>query len=68
MQEDEEEEEEHQNVGGGRGGGEGGGDAAIGSAMQQRAWEGAPAGNLKEKLGEPEKMDLWKVSKGWGRS
>ena len=28
--------------------------------MQQRAWEGAPAGNLKEKLGEPGKMDLWK--------
>ena len=52
---------EHKNLGGGRGAGEGGGDAAIGSAiMQQRAWEGAPAGNLKEKLGEPGKMDLWK--------
>ena len=43
---------EQENEGGGRGGG--GGDAPIGSAMQQRAWEGAPAGNLKEKLGEPE--------------
>ena len=42
---------EQENEGGGRGGG---GDAPIGSAMQQRAWEGAPAGNLKEKLGEPE--------------
>ena len=41
--------EEQENEGGG-----GGGDAPIGSAMQQRAWEGAPAGNLKEKLGEPE--------------
>ena len=33
----------HQNAGGGRGAGEGGGDAAIGSAMQQRAWEGGSA-------------------------
>ena len=46
--------EEQENEGGGRGAGGGGGDAPIGSAMQQRAWEGAPAGNLKEKLGEPE--------------
>ena len=45
--------EEQENEGGG-----GGGDAPIGSAMQQRAWEGAPAGNLKEKLGEPENGSL----------
>ena len=36
--------------------GEGGGQGGGGSAVQQRAWEGAPAGNLKEKLGEPENV------------
>ena len=58
QEQENEKKEEDQNAGGGRGAGEGGGDAARGGAMQQRAWEGAAGGNLKEKLGEPENGSL----------